>query len=61
MYGCEILFTEEQGRKMMDMIERVTGEACPCKQGKTCPLLPDTNRRHREPVRLLLQSQPPGH
>ncbi|MGZ4519091.1 MAG: hypothetical protein ACXVXP_05875 [Mycobacteriaceae bacterium] len=40
MYGCEILFTEEQGKKMMDMVERVTGQPCPCKQGKTCPLLP---------------------
>ena len=37
--GCEILFTKEQGRAMRSLIERTTGEACPCRQGKPCPLL----------------------
>jgi len=40
MYGCEVLFTQEQGRAMMDMVERITGKPCPCAEGKSCPLLP---------------------
>jgi hypothetical protein len=40
MYGCEILFTQEQGDQMMVMVERVTGKPCPCKSGERCPILP---------------------
>ena len=40
MLGCEILFGDEQGAKMQELVERVTGEPCPCKQGKGCPLMP---------------------
>jgi hypothetical protein len=40
MYGCEILFTQEQGRAMMDMVERITGAPCPCTVGEACPILP---------------------
>jgi hypothetical protein len=40
MYGCEILFNQEQGDKMMAMVERVTGAPCPCKSGERCPILP---------------------
>jgi hypothetical protein len=37
--GCEILFSKEQGKAMRSLIERTTGEVCPCRQGKPCPLL----------------------
>lgn len=40
MYGCEILFDREQAAAMQELIERKTGDPCPCKQGKACPLLP---------------------
>jgi hypothetical protein len=45
MYGCEILFTQEQGDKMMAMVERVTGKPCPCKSGDRCPILPITQAK----------------
>lgn len=40
-YGCEILFTEDRAEAVQELIEGATGEPCPCKQGKVCPLLPE--------------------
>ena len=42
--GCEVLFTTERGRAVQELIEGATGELCPCKQGKVCPLLPEMGR-----------------
>ena len=39
-YGCEVLFSSERAQAVQDLIEGATGRPCPCKQGKTCPLLP---------------------
>jgi hypothetical protein len=39
-YGCEVLFSSERAQAVQDLIEGATGKPCPCKQGKTCPLLP---------------------
>lgn len=39
MLGCEVLFDEQQGREVMELVERTTGKPCPCKQGQGCPLL----------------------
>jgi hypothetical protein len=39
-YGCEVLFSSERAQAVQNLIEGATGKPCPCKQGKTCPLLP---------------------
>jgi len=39
-YGCEVLFGAKRAQDMQDMIERATGDVCPCKRGRVCPLLP---------------------
>jgi len=38
-YGCEVLFDEERGLAVQELVEAATGEPCPCKQGRACPLL----------------------
>ena len=38
-YGCEVLFNSEQALHIQQLIETATGRPCPCKQGRTCPLL----------------------
>lgn len=43
-YGCEILFTRERAQAMQDFIEDATGEPCPCKQARACPLMPVDER-----------------
>lgn len=37
---CEAIYGIERGARMLNIIEQSTGEACPCKQGAPCPLLP---------------------
>lgn len=39
-YGCEVLFSKERSDALQKLIEGATGELCPCKQGRGCPLLP---------------------
>jgi len=38
--ACKAMFGEVRGAEIVDLVERTTGEACPCKQGRVCPLLP---------------------
>jgi hypothetical protein len=38
-YGCEVLFDNDRAAMLQSIIEGSTGEPCPCKQGKACPLL----------------------
>lgn len=37
---CKKMFGEVRGAEIVELIERTTGEDCPCKQGRACPILP---------------------
>lgn len=37
---CQAIFGEERGAELSAFLERATGEPCPCRQGRVCPLLP---------------------
>lgn len=37
---CAQMFGQVAGDEIIELIERTTGEQCPCKQGRRCPLLP---------------------
>ena len=37
---CKALFGDVRGSEIVELVEATTGEACPCKQGRPCPLLP---------------------
>jgi hypothetical protein len=37
---CQRLFGSERGRVIIEMIEEVTGQPCPCKRGLRCLLTP---------------------
>lgn len=37
---CVRIFGAVQGSEIIELIERTTGEPCPCRQGRQCPLLP---------------------
>jgi len=39
LLGCEVLFGREEGAATIELIERLTGRPCPCKEGHGCPLL----------------------
>lgn len=39
--GCEILFDEDEGRRMQKLVEAAVGGPCPCKTGRSCPLIPE--------------------
>ena len=38
---CKVLFGETRGDEVIELVERVTGGPCPCRQGLPCPLLPN--------------------
>lgn len=41
MYACEELFGQIRGEEVQELVQRTTGAAaCPCKEGRVCPLLP---------------------
>lgn len=40
MLACYKLFGTDRARQVQEMVESATGELCPCKQDKVCPLLP---------------------
>lgn len=37
---CQAIYGRERGGELVALIEDATGELCPCKEGRTCPLLP---------------------
>ncbi len=37
---CKEKLGEVRGAELVALVERATGEKCPCKQGRVCPLLP---------------------
>lgn len=48
MYECERLFGAVRGQEVCRLVEKSTGEGCPCKVGGKCPLVDGT------PVMLTL-------
>jgi hypothetical protein len=40
LLGCEVAFTAAKAVRMQELIEDATGEPCPCKRGRECPILP---------------------
>lgn len=36
---CTSIFGPAKGLEIIELIERTTGEACPCRQGRPCPLV----------------------
>lgn len=38
MFQCERLFGETRGQQIQALVEEATGELCPCKAGRSCPL-----------------------
>jgi hypothetical protein len=39
MYVCEYVWDPVQASQVRELLERATGEPCPCKQGKPCPFI----------------------
>lgn len=37
---CQAIYGIERGGELVALLEDATGELCPCKQGRVCPLLP---------------------
>lgn len=37
---CEVIFGCQRAAELSAFLEGAMGEPCPCKQGRTCPLLP---------------------
>lgn len=49
---CEAIFGNERGGQLRKCIEDSTGEVCPCRQGKSCPLMPADVPTPRESLEL---------
>lgn len=54
MLECERLMSGSTAMDVQDLIESVTGEPCPCKQGRRCPLRAEVRVPEQGPVPLLL-------
>lgn len=39
--ACEREWTADKAQGVRELVERLTGKACPCDRGLPCPLLPD--------------------
>lgn len=39
MLACEAIYGARQAQNIQELVVFATGEACPCQQGKGCPLL----------------------
>lgn len=39
MTVCEMVWTPQRAREVSSMVERATGEPCPCKVGRACPFV----------------------
>lgn len=40
MYGCEVVWGDEYAGKVQRIVEDACGGVCPCKAGRSCPMLP---------------------
>ena len=36
------MWDAEDAKRVQELMEQGTGEPCPCKRGKRCPILPET-------------------
>jgi hypothetical protein len=36
---CTKIFGQVRGAEIVELVERTTGQPCPCKQGRPCPLV----------------------
>lgn len=45
MLECQRQLGMERGKRMMEMVERVTGRPCPCLHGGQCILIPTPRAR----------------
>lgn len=45
---CKTMFGATRGSEMVELVERTTGDLCPCKRGLACPLLPVPPREPAE-------------
>jgi hypothetical protein len=48
---CQAVYGVERGDELSAFIEQVTGEPCPCRQGRACPMMP-ADEAAPEPVAL---------
>lgn len=44
MDECQVIMGVEEGKRMRELVERITGDVCPCSKGQRCPLLPQPRR-----------------
>ena len=51
---CQAIYGIERGDELSAFIEQATGEPCPCRQGRACPMMPaDVGEQERPgPVAL---------
>lgn len=42
MLFCQTRLGIERGAEAIALVERVTGQPCPCKRGLVCPLRPES-------------------
>ena len=55
MRACEREFTQDKAEGVRALVEKLTGQACPCDRGLTCPLFPDAQEELRaSPARIQL-------
>ena len=50
VYGCEVLWDEQDAKRVHELMEQGTGKPCPGEVGKRCPLLPKTLAVVRRPT-----------
>ena len=48
---CEKEWTAEKAKGVRELVERLSGQACPCDRGLVCPLLPGVQAGLREAER----------
>jgi hypothetical protein len=48
MLECEVLFGVTRGREIQALIEKISGEPCPCKRGLGCLLAPPEDSTEAE-------------
>ena len=45
---CEQALGAKKAQGIRELIERLTGQPCPCDQGMRCPLFPDLEVRQQD-------------
>lgn len=50
MFGCELMWGDDEAARVQRLVEESIGDACFCKRGLRCPVLPP-NVQLPDPVR----------